>query len=448
MKLRMVQRIAIATFVLATLLPLAGGAPPRAGGEWPQWRGPSGTGVATTADPPVAWSEKRNVRWKVPLPGKGHSTPVVWGERIFLTTAVPHGEALTSGHDPIDGAHDNMSPAQRQKLVVLAVSRRDGTILWQREVRTLLPHESTHTSGSWASHSPVTDGKRVFASFGSGGLYALDVSGELLWKADLGDMQSLHGHGEGSSPALHGDTLVVNWDHEGGSFVVALDARSGKETWRVARDEVTSWSTPLIVEHAGQSQVVVAATKRVRAYDLASGAVVWECAGLSRNVVASPVAADGFVYVANSYDTRAMLAIRLAGAKGDITGTDAVVWTRDRDTPYVPSPLLYGDMLCFLKHYQGLLTCVNARTGATLFGPERLPGIRDVYASPVGAGARIYVVDRSGTTVVIKRAAKFELLAENRLDDSFSASPALAGTDLYLRGERHLYAIAEAVAEE
>jgi len=447
MRLAKVHRVVIATFVLATLPSLAGGERPQTGGGWPQWRGPLGTGVGPTADPPVAWSEKQNVRWKIPIPGKGHSTPVVWGERIFITTAVPHGEAPTSDHDPIEGAHDNMSPSQRQKLVVLAVSRHDGTILWEREVRTVLPHESTHTSGSWASHSPVTDGKWVFASFGSGGLYGLDVSGELLWRTDLGDMQSLHGHGEGSSPALHGDTLIVNWDHEGGSFVVALDARSGKEKWRVARDEVTSWSTPLIVEHAGRPQVIIAATKRVRAYDLASGDVAWECGGLSGNVVASPVAADGFVYVANSYETRAMLAIRLAGAKGDITGTDAVVWTRDRDTPYVPSPLLYGDMLCFLKHYQGLLTCVNARTGATLFGPERLPGIRDVYASPVGAAGRIYVVDRSGTTAVIKRVAKFELLAENRLDDSFSASPALAGTDLYLRGEHHLYAIAEAVAK-
>jgi outer membrane protein assembly factor BamB len=451
MKLRNLHRILIVTLVLATALPLASGERPQTEGGWPQWRGPLGTGLAPTADPPVNWSEKQNVRWKIPIPGKGHSTPVVWGDRIFLTTAVPHGEALASehvDHDPIEGAHDNMSPSQRQKLVVLAINRNDGAIVWQREVRTLLPHETTHSSGSWASHSPVTDGKRVFASFGSGGIYALDVSGELLWKTDLGDMQSLHGHGEGSSPALDGDTLIVNWDHQGGSFVVALDAKTGKEKWRVARDEITSWSTPLIVEHAGKHQVVIAATKRVRAYDLASGEVIWECGGLSGNVVASPVAADGFVYVGSSYETRAMLAIRLAGAKGDITGTDAVVWKRDRDTPYVPSPLLYGDMLCFLKHYQGLLTCVNARSGATLFGPERLPGIRDVYASPVGAAGRIYVVDRSGTTAVIKQSAKFELLAANRLDDSFSASPALAGTDLYLRGEHHLYAIAEGTGGE
>lgn len=410
---------------------------------WPQWRGPLGTGVAPGADPPVTWSKNENVRWKVQLPGKGHSSPVVWGDRIFVTTAVPVGEVVPPSHGHSDGEHDNMPAVQRQKLVVLAVHRLDGRILWEREVRTFLPHETTHTSGSWASHSPVTDGKRVFASFGSAGLYALDVNGELLWQKELGDMQILHGHGEGSSPALHGDTLVVNWDHQGGSFVIALDAATGDQRWKVARDEMTSWSTPLIVEVAGKAQVIIAATRRVRAYDLGSGALVWQCGGLSGNVVATPVAADGFVYVGSSYETRALLAIRLAGARGDITGTAAVVWTRDRDTPYVPSPLLYGDMLCFLKHYQGLLTCVNARTGRTLFGPERLPGIRDVYASPVGAGDRIYVVDRNGTTAVVRRAAKFELLAQNSLDDSFSASPAIVGRDLYLRGEQHLYRIAQ-----
>jgi outer membrane protein assembly factor BamB len=269
------------------------------------------------------------------------------------------------------------------------------------------------------------------------------MDGKLLWQTDVGDMQTLHGHGEGSSPALQGDTLVVNWDHEGDSFVIAFDKRSGKQRWKAARDEGTSWSTPLVVEQAGKPQVIIAATNRVRAYDLANGNVIWECGGLSGNVVASPVAGDGLVYVANSYEAREMLAIRLAGAKGDITHTNAVVWRRHRDTPYVPSPLLYGDKLYFLRHYQGYLTCVNAKTGESLFGLQRLPGIGNVYASPVGAADRVYIVDRNGTAVVIKRGAKLELLARNRLDDSFSASPAVAGNELYLRGERNLYCIAE-----
>ena len=411
--------------------------------QWAQWRGPLGAGVAPHGDPPVEWSEDKNVRWKIAIPGKGHSTPIIWGDRIFITTAVPYGDTSAPRGARSPGAHNNVRPLRSYEYVVLAVSRRDGVVLWQRTVRKERPHESTHESGSWASNSPVTDGERLFAYFGSRGLYCLDLDGELLWQTDVGDMQTLHGHGEGGSPALHGDTLIVNWDHEGDSFVIAFDKRTGKQRWKVARDEGTSWSTPLVVEHAGKPQVIIAATNRVRAYDLANGDVIWECGGLSGNVVASPVAGDGFVYVTNSYETREMLAIRLADAKGDITNTNAVVWTRHRDTPYVPSPLLYGDKLYFLRHYQGYLTCVHAKTGESLFGLQRLPGIGNVYASLVGAADRVYIVDRNGTTVVIKRGAKFELLARNRLDDSFSASPAIVGKELYLRGERSLYCIAE-----
>jgi outer membrane protein assembly factor BamB len=411
--------------------------------QWPQWRGPLASGVAPKGDPPVVWSETKNVRWKTAIPGKGHSTPIVWGDRIFVTTAIPHGEAGPAVPEHDHGAHDNMPAARDHEFVVLAVSRRDGKILWRRALRDERPHEGTHITGSWASNSPVTDGERLYVSFGSRGIHALDLDGKPLWQTDLGDMLTRHGHGEGSSPALHGDTLVVNWDHQGESFLVALDARTGKQKWKVARDEITSWSTPLVVEHEGKQQVIVSATKRVRAYDLASAEVIWECGGLSRNVVASPVAADGFVYVANSYDWQAMLAIRLSAAKGDITDTEAVVWSRDRDTPYVPSPLLYGDMLCFLKHNQGFLTCVNAKNGKTVFGPQRLEGIRNVFASPVGAADRIYVVDRNGTGLVLGRSAQYELLARNRLDDSFSASPAIVGEELFLRGERNLYCIAE-----
>ena len=196
----------------------------------------------------------------------------------------------------------------------------------------------------------------------------------------------------------------------------------------------------------GKPQVIIAATKRVRGYDLATGDVIWECGGLATNVVASPVAADGFVYVGNSYEFRAMLAIRLSAAKGDITRTDAVVWTRHRDTPYVPSPLLYGDGLYFLKHYQNILTCLEAKTGKTLFGPQRLPGIGNVYASLVGAAGRVYIVSLNGTTVVLEHGREFKLLATNRLDDSFSASPAIVGNELFLRGARSLYCIAEKVA--
>jgi len=411
--------------------------------QWPQWRGPLATGVAPRANPPVTWSEQENVRWKTSIPGKGHATPIIWGDRVFLTTAADHGEPLPppSLHSP--GAHDNVPAVYRQRFMLLAVDRRNGAVIWERTLRTARPHESAHETGSWASNSPVTDGERVFAFFGSQGLYALDVDGNLLWQTDLGDMQVLHGHGEGASPVLYGDTLVVNWDHEGESFVTALDKRTGEQRWKAPRNEATSWSTPLIVEHDGTAQAVIAATNRIRAYDLNGGRLIWECGGLSGNVVASPVTEDGFVYAGSSYEKRALLAIRLAHAKGDITGTGAVVWTRDHDTPYVPSPLLYGGLLYYLKHYQGFLTCVDAKTGATKYGPERLAGMGNVYASLAGAAGRVYVVSTNGSTVVAAHGPKLAILARNQLDDSFSASPALVGNEIYLRGARNLYCIAQ-----
>ncbi len=424
---------------------------PAAGGEdsdvakrhWPQWRGPLGTGVAPDANPPVQWSETTNIRWKTALPGRGHSTPIVWGDRIFLTTAVPLGEALAPRYSNAPGAHDNAPVTHRHKFVVLAIDRRGGKILWQQTMREQLPHEGAHYSGSLASASPVTDGKHLFAFFGSYGLYCLDFDGRVQWKADLGTMHSKHGHGEGASPALYGDTLVVGWDHEGPSFLLALDKRTGKHRWKVARNEVTSWATPIVVEHRGKPQVVLSGTDRTRGYDLATGRVIWECAGLSANIVASPVAADGMIYAGSSYVKRGFLAIRLDGARGDITGTRQVAWTRTRGTPYVPSPLLYGDSLYFLSHYQGVLTRVTAKTGEDRPGAFRLNGIRNVYASPVGAADRVYVTDRDGTTIVIRHADEPKLLALNRLDDRFNASAAVVGRELFLRGERHLYCIVE-----
>ncbi|OAI45954.1 hypothetical protein AYO44_12190 [Planctomycetaceae bacterium SCGC AG-212-F19] len=410
---------------------------------WHQWRGPLGTGVAPHANPPVEWSETKNIRWKAALPGKGHSTPIVWGDTIYLTTAIPFGEPVKPRFVR-PGAHDNLAMTQNHEFAVLAVARKTGKILWQQTVHKAVPHEAGHITASLASASPVTDGEHIFAFFGSYGLYCLDTTGKLLWQKDLGQMHSKHGHGEGSSPALHRDTLVINWDHEEQSFVVTLDKRTGKQRWRVGRAEDTSWATPIVVEHAGKALAIVPGTNRLRAYDLADGTVVWECGGLSSNIVASPVAANGFVYAGSSYDTRAMLAIRLAGAKGDITGTNQVVWTRQRGTPYVPSPLLYGESLYNLQHYQGTIVRIDVKTGEEQGGPFRLGAIRDVYASPVGAANRIYITSREGVTQVMSHGEPTpKMLATNRLDDSFSASAALVGRELYLRGEKHLYCIAE-----
>ena len=447
------------SLAITCLLIFAAAEPDRAAVEaqddWPQWRGPLGTGVAPHAEPPIEWSETKHIRWKTALPGKGHSTPIVWGDRIFLTTAIPFGEPVKPRFVR-PGAHDNLAMTYRHEFAVLAVSRKTGKILWRQTVLKDLPHEAGHVTASLASPSPVTDGERVFASFGSRGLYCLDIDGKLIWKKDLGAMHTKHGHGEGSSPVLHGETLIVNWDHEEQSFLVALDKRTGKQLWRVARAEDSSWSTPIVVElnkRTGSgdavrqvpvtTQIIVPGTNRLRGYDLATGAVIWECAGLSSNVVASPVAADGFVYSGSSYETRNLLAIRLDGAKGDITGTKQVVWSRRRGCPYVPSPLLYGSSLYTLQHYQGLISRLDVKTGDDQDGPFRLDAIDNVYASPVGAAGRIYITSRDGVTQVLTHGDKTpKTLAVNRLDDSISASAAIAERELYLRGERYLYCIA------
>ncbi|MCZ6681347.1 MAG: PQQ-binding-like beta-propeller repeat protein [Candidatus Poribacteria bacterium] len=416
---------------------------------WPQWRGPHATGVAPHSDPAVEWAEDNNVRWKLEIPGQGHASPIVWHETVFVTTAIETDKPV----EPQMNEAAPQSPRRRRgprtiqptkvlKFVLLAIDRRDGSIQWQRTAREELPHEGTHPDGSWAANSPVTDGEHIYAYFGSRGLYCFDMQGALKWEKDLGDMTTKLGFGEGSSPVLYGDTIVVNWDHEGSSFIVALDKITGEERWKVDRDETTSWATPIVVDHNGKPQVITSATKRVRSYDLATGELIWESSGMTANAIPSPVATKDMVYVTSGFRGNALHAIRLADAKGEITDSDAVVWQYDRDTPYVPSPLLYGDALYFLKHNQGILSCFNAQTGEAYYGPQRLEGITGVYASPVGARDRVYLVGRNGTTLVIKRGPEFEVLATNSLDDRFEASPAIVDNEIYLRGRKYLYCIA------
>jgi outer membrane protein assembly factor BamB len=294
----------------------------------------------------------------------------------------------------------------------------------------------------------VTDGRRVYAYFGSQGLYALDTDGGVVWETQLGRFTMRANFGEGTSPVLCGDMVVVCQDHDGPSFIVALDSATGQERWRKQRDEKSAWSTPLVVERGGRRQIIVPATNRIRAYDPATGDVLWECGGMTGNVVPRPVEADGIVYCMSGFRGAALLAIRLDKAKGDVTGdADAVVWSRDEDTPYVPSPLLYGDLLYFGSVNRGMLSCVEAATGKVHYEAERLEGIRTLYASPLGAAGRVYVPGREGTTVVLRHGPALEVLATNELDDAFTASPAAVGGELFLRGHGHLYCIARDAAE-
>jgi outer membrane protein assembly factor BamB len=408
---------------------------------WHQWRGPYATGVSRTANPPLEWSETTNIRWKVEIPGRGSASPVVWGDRLFLLTAVPVGVTGDAQH----AARGGFKPRGVHRYVVLAIDRKTGRTIWERVAREEEPHEASHQdNGTWASNSAVTDGQHVFAYFESRGLYAYDMEGKLLWEKDFGDKKMRNQFGEGSTPALHGNTLVIVWDHLGGqSFVVAVDKRNGNELWRVPREEIDTWATPLIIEQNGRAQAIVPAMRRIRSYDLETGSVVWEGDGLTMNPIPSPVFDDGMVFLMSGFQGNDLKAIRLAEAKGDITGTSAVVWELNRDTPYVPSPVLTDGILYFLKTNSGILSAFDAKTGKPHYQLQRLDGVPNVFASPVAARGRVYFPGREGTTLVIRSGPTYEVLAKNTLDDGFDASPALVDNELYLRGYKYLYAIAE-----
>ncbi len=397
---------------------------------WPQWRGPKASGVSLSANPPTEWSETKNVRWKVELPGRGASTPVIWGDRVYVSTAVP-----------LDGTGHRA----QHRFVLKALNRKDGSVAWEHTVREEAPHEGTHQQfGTMASASAVTDGEHVIASFESRGIFAFDMNGTPVWKTDLGDKRMRNEFGEGSSPALYKDRLIVVWDHQGESFIVALDKATGKEIWRTKRDEIDSWATPLVVEHGGRAQAITSGMNKVRSYDVQTGEVIWETAGLTMNPIPSPVAgADGLVFLTSGFRGNSLKAIRLEGAKGDITGTPNVVWTFDRDTPYVPSPLVYEGILYFLKSNNGLLSAFEATTGTPHYQVERIEAVPNVFASPVAAAGRVYILGQQGTAVVLKHGPELALLATNTLDDRFDASPALVDREIYLRGYTHLYCIAE-----
>ena len=443
--------VAIACSCLVSTLASGHAQPQESQRFWAQWRGPDATGVAPFGDPPLEWNEARNIRWKVEIPGKGSASPVVWDDRVFVLTAIPTEKvAEPQRRQPSGrfgrgrgGGFHSVSPTEVQEFAILAINRDDGSVLWRRTAREEMPHEGAHPNGTWASNSAVTDGVHVCAFFGSHGLYCYDMDGNLKWQKDLGDMTIRLGFGEGSSPTLHGDKLIVNWDHEGTSFIVALDKNTGAEIWRTERDEMTSWTTPIVVEHDGRHQVITSATNRVRGYDLDTGDLIWEGRGVTMNAIPSPVAADGLVYVTSGFMGNALRAIRLAAAEGDITRSGAIVWEHDRDTPYVPSPLLYGDNLYILKSNSAILSSFDAKTGEVRFGPLRLKGLGEVFASPVGAADRVYIVDRDGNALVIQNGPEFKVLASNSLDDGFDASPAIVDQEIYLRGYRFLYRISE-----
>jgi len=410
--------------------------------DWPSWRGPLGTGEAPDANPPISWSETENVMWKTPLPGHGKSTPIVVGDKIFVQAALPLREATAEELAARPKSEDARTEPTKEVygFLVLALDRKSGEVVWETTVTERLPVGGTHDTNGYASYSPVANGDSVFASFGSYGLYALDAAtGKVRWTHELGPQRMRRGFGEGGSPGLHGDALIVVADQEDQSFIEVLDAKSGKVRWRKDRDEPSTWTAPLVVEAAGKTQVVVNGTNAARSYDLANGDVLWQCSGQTANAIPTPVTDGEIVVCTSGFRGAACMALPLDG-KGDLQGS--VIWNHTDGTPYVPSPALADGRLYFLAGNTGRLSSLDFYSGEVLVDRLHLE-LGGVYASPVVASGRVYVVGREGTTIVVEHGDEAKIVATNVLDDPIDASPAIVGDTIYLRSEGHLYAIRE-----
>ncbi len=411
--------------------------------NWHQWRGPDANGVSRTATPPIEWSERKNIKWKVAIEGSGTSTPIVWRSKVFLLTAINTGRvdpSLPKPEDQPDRVFGIKYPNTVYEFVVLCLDRETGKELWRSTATQLIPQEGHHGDNDFASASPTTDGERLYCWFGSAGLFCYDLNGKRLWQRDLGKIHMEASLGEGCSPVVYDGKLVILRDNARQSYIEVLDAKTGETRWKKDRDEPNAWATPRVLEHRGKTQVITAASNMVRSYDLSNGHIIWECSGLTGNVIPSPVVDGDTVICMSGYQGYSLLALPLS-ATGDISNSNKIIWTKHRATPYVPSPLLYDGMLYFNQSNQAIVSCLDSKSGDTIMKPTRLSGISNIYASPVGADNRIYVIGRNGVTLVLRRSKDLNVLATNKLDDQFDASPALAGRQLFARGRKFLYCI-------
>lgn len=413
--------------------------------DWGHWRGPDGNSVAKNANPPIEWSDSNNVKWKIAIPGKGSGSPVIWGDKLYVVTGISEGGAAEEAPRDRRDRRRRRGGARptKTKFVLMCFDRNDGKKLWEKVAAEATPHQGVHSTNNFASASPCTDGEHVYAFFGSRGLFCYTMDGELIWKKDdFGKMETRNGFGEGASPTIAGDTVIVPWDHEGQSALFAINKKSGKVIWKTERDEPTNWSTPLVVEHDGKKQVIMNGQNCARSYDLESGEELWRCGGQTQRPCASAVAADGLVFVGSGHRGAYLGAFKLDG-DGDIEDSKSVSWSVQRDTPDIASPLLSDGRLYFHKGKTGAISCFDAKTGKPHYTATRVSGLTSIYASPVAAGGYIFLTDRRGTTVVIKDSEEFEIVATNNVGETVDATPAPVGNHLYIRGEKHLFCIGE-----
>ena len=445
------MKILRAASLLALLLFLAVVVVPAAAPEdnWPQWRGPNGLGLSPATNYPDEWAPDKNIAWKTEVPGRGHSSPVVWGDRVFLTTSI-EGKLAPPDHKPPihpDFNHrpgylhpDSVGSNYLYSLKVLAFDTRTGRKVWEDTPYDGTMYDDRHRKNTYASPTMATDGKLVYAYFESAGLYAYEFNGKLAWKKSLGGIAKA-GLGPGTSPVIFEDLLILQCDQEmgNGSFIVGLNKQTGEEVWRAERSSRRSWATPLVVRSGDRAELVTSAAERVIAYDPRTGKELWRANGVQSHPIPSAVAADGLVFLTAGSQAKRALAIKVGGT-GDLTDSPSVAWRYDKGTAYVPSPIVHGNYL-YLMTDRGLITCLDAKTGAVIYEGGRPPVPATFTASLVAYGDRLLMTSEDGDTFVVKAGAGHEILRTNPIGEPVLASLALANGTIYIRGEKHLFAV-------
>ena len=418
--------------------------------NWPEWRG-DGRGISTEKSLPLKWSEGENVKWKTAIPGAGHSSPIVWGDRVFVTTAVAEDPRVESFRGGVYvGGNRDKPDESGYAYRVICLDANQGSILWSKSVIQQEPKTRRHTKNTYASETPATDGKHIFASFGSAGLYCIDFRANVIWQQDLGPMRMQRGWGTAASPVLFENSVIVNCDNDDDSYIVAFETTTGEPVWRSERAEKASWGTPFLFPAGDRTVVVTNASSRMRGYDAKTGKLLWECAGGGKVTVPTPVATQDLVFLSSGHNVpflkpQPIIAVR-AQALGDITPnkgestSQGVAWSHSTGGSYVPSPIAQGDYL-YVPQDKGTLTCYEAQTGKTVYKKQKLGKRNAITASQVLADGRLYIQTEDGECYVLKTGPTFEILTVNRLADIFCASPAVSDGKLFLRGRKYLYCI-------
>jgi outer membrane protein assembly factor BamB len=424
--------------------------PAGADDNWPQFRGPNATGaIDGSTNLPDTWTETENVAWKTDIPGRGWSSPVVWGNRVFLTTVVNSEESEEPKKGLYFGGDRPVPPESKHQWIVLCLDLATGETLWKQLLHEAAPKTSIHLKNSFASETPVTDGKYLYVLFGGVGIYCFDLDGNEIWLRKLDPVKTRYGWGTAASPVLHNDRLYVINDNEEDSYLLALDKQTGEEVWRVDRDEKSNWATPYIWEHELRTEIVTPGTGKVRSYDL-DGKELWSLSGMSSITIATPYQYKGLLYVSSGYvgdKSRPLYAIR-AGAKGDIsleddeTSNESIAWSQPTGGPYNPTTIAYDGIIYVLYDF-GLLATYDANDGSAIYSKKRIPKGRAFTSSPWAYDGKIFCLNEDGKTFVIKAGEEFEVVGTNALadDDMAMATPAIAGDRLLIRTAARVYCI-------